>query len=80
MSEMVGLCELAVGEGGRVVAVECDAAFRRRLGELGLVVGGEVRCYATASRGRTAVYLTEGGLLALRRRDAARILCEREGK
>lgn len=74
------LSELKRGEVGRVVEVGGEAPLRRRLGELGLTVGGKVSCYACASGGRTAVYLTEGGLLALRKGDAMRILCEREGE
>lgn len=75
---MIDLSELKIGEVGRVIAVGGEASFRRRLSELGLTVSGEVTCYATASGGRTAVYLTDSGLLALRRQDARLILCERE--
>lgn len=78
MSRMISLSELSIGEVGRVVAVGGEEAFCRRLSELGLSVAGRVSCYAQASSGRTAVYLTDGGLIALRRQDAKLIFCERE--
>lgn len=77
---MIGLSELRKGQVGRVVAIGGEAAFRRRLCELGLTVAGRVTCYAEGAGKRTAVYLTDGGLLALRRQDAALILCEPEGE
>lgn len=76
---MVSLSELKIGETARVIAIGGEASFRRRLSELGLTVASGVSCYAVASGGRTAVYLTEGGLMALRRQDAKLIICEREG-
>lgn len=75
---MISLSELKLGEAAKITAVGGEAPFRRRLSELGLTVGGRAICYAEASGGRTAVYLTEGGLMALRKQDARLIICERE--
>lgn len=74
---MMCLSELKIGERGRVVAIGGEASFRRRLNELGLNVTAYITCYAQASGGRTAVYLTDGGLIALRKQDAKLILCEK---
>lgn len=75
---MIELSELKIGESARIVAIGGEVPFRRRLNELGLTVSGKVSCYAMAVGGRTAVYLTEGGLIALRKRDAKLVWCEME--
>lgn len=77
---MINLSELKIGEVGRVIAIGGEPSFRRRLCELGLTVTGKVSLYAEASGGRTAVYLTDGGLIALRKQDASLVLCEALGE
>lgn len=75
---MIKLCDLDPLQKCRVISVQGEGTFCRRLTELGLTEGSRVCCYAWAPGKKTAVYLTDGGLLALRRRDAELIIC-REG-
>lgn len=77
MSEMTKLSTLRLRESAKILAIGGEPSFRRRLSELGLTVAGRVTCYAEAIGGRTAVYQTEGGLIALRKQDADLIQCEK---
>lgn len=74
---MVRLSELPDGETGRLVRLEGDRAFRRRLMELGLLPGTPVRVVRRAElggvlelevrRARLTVRASEAGLLFVAR-------------
>lgn len=73
------LSSLATGESARVTAVEAAGEMGRRLLELGLVEGGEVRCLFRAPAGDPTAYLIRGAVIALRRKDAAEVRVEGRG-
>ena len=70
------LSDLRPGERGAVAAVGGGGAMARRLADLGLIPGTAVTCTARAPAGDPAAYLIRGAVIALRRRDAARVALE----
>jgi ferrous iron transport protein A len=64
---------LAVGNRARVSSIEGERRLRRRLLELGLVPGTEVRVLRRAPLGDPLELHVRGGRLSLRKADAARI-------
>lgn len=72
------LSDLRPGQRGVVARVEGGGAMARRLADLGLLPGAAVFCTALAPAGDPAAYLIRGAVVALRRRDGARVLLEGE--
>lgn len=62
-----------------VIALEADGAERRRLMDLGLLPGTEVRVDMTSPLGDPRAYVVRGGLIALRRSQAHRIQVDPRG-
>ena len=71
------LSALRPGEKGRVRAMRVSGPARRRLRELGLVEGAELRCLGRSPLGDPAAYCLHGAVLALRDADSAEITVER---
>ena len=74
---MMRLCDLKVGERGRVVALKNVGSMRRRLLDIGLADGTMVECVGRSAGGDPAAYLIRGAVIAIRDRDSANILIER---
>ena len=72
------LSDLRPGQRGVVARVEGGGVMARRLADLGLLPGAAVFCTALAPAGDPAAYLIRGAVVALRRRDGARVLLEGE--
>jgi Fe2+ transport system protein FeoA len=70
------LAELRVGRSARVLRVDGARAFRRRLLELGLVPGTEVRLVTIAPLGDPLQIELRGGQWSIRRNEAAQIAVE----
>ena len=68
--------KLRPGERGTVLALHLHGALRRRLEDLGLGEGTEIRCLGRSPLGDPSAYLICGSAVALRRRDAGRIEVE----
>ncbi len=77
MNKETALSSLQPGQGGRVRSLRIAGPMRLRLRELGLVEGAELRCLGRSPLGDPAAYSLCGAVLALRDRDAGRILIER---
>jgi ferrous iron transport protein A len=73
------LAEIALGKVARVRAVDGPRAFRRRLLEMGLVPGTEVRVAAIAPLGDPLQIEVRGGQWSIRRAEAAQIEVELAG-
>jgi Fe2+ transport system protein FeoA len=67
------LDQLAAGERGVIVSVECPPAVTRRLMELGLLPGTEVELVRRAPLGDPLEIAVRGVHLSLRRTEARRI-------
>ena len=72
------LSELRPGERARVRALALEGPLRRRLRDLGLVEGAELRCLGRSPLGDPSAYVLCGAVLALRRADCSRIEVEAE--
>jgi len=73
MSDSVSLDRLAPGEVGRVLSLDSEGPERRRLMDLGIVPGVQVRAALRSPLGDPTAYEVRGALIALRREQAARI-------
>lgn len=71
---MSSLAEIALGKIATVRSVDGSRAFRRRLLEMGLVPGTEVRIVTIAPLGDPLQIEVRGGQWSIRRAEAAQIL------
>ena len=76
MARVVKLSELRPGQKGIVVRVEGPSEVRRRLLDMGLVRGTEVRAVREAPLADPVEYEVKGYNLSLRREEAACVLVE----
>lgn len=70
---MKSLAEMPLGRTTKVVSVDGARAFRRRLLEMGLVPGTEVKIVTIAPLGDPLQIEVRGGQWSLRRAEAAQI-------
>ncbi len=70
------LADLPLGHAARVTRVDGPRAFRRRLLEMGLVPGTEVRLVTIAPLGDPLRIEIRGGQWSIRRNEAAQIAVE----
>lgn len=75
---VVTLAELPLGKAAWVRAVDGPRAFRRRLLEMGLVPGTEVKVVTVAPLGDPLQIEVRGGQWSLRRTEAAQIQVEKK--
>ncbi len=73
------LNELHIGESGTVTAVVTEDAMKRRLAAMGVAPGVSIRLLRTAPSGDPLEYRIMGYNLALRKRDAEKIIIEKDG-
>jgi DtxR family Mn-dependent transcriptional regulator len=73
------LAKLGEGESGRVLGISpaCQGPARRRLLDLGVVSGTEIRAELASTAGDPVAYRIRGALIALRRDQAAHIRIDR---
>jgi len=69
----ITLAEIPLGRAARVVGVDGPRAFRRRLLEMGLVPGAEIRVVTIAPLGDPLRIEVRGGQWSIRRSEAAQI-------
>jgi ferrous iron transport protein A len=67
------LAEIALGRAAKVIGVDGPRAFRRRLLEMGLVPGTEVKVVTIAPLGDPLRIEIRGGQWSIRRNEAAHI-------
>jgi ferrous iron transport protein A len=70
------LAEMRVGQKARVVNLMVEGLTRRRLLDLGLLPGTEVRAAMKSPLGSPVAYEIRGSMLALRPEDASKIVVE----
>jgi len=75
-SEYKTLAEMKVGERAKVVRLLVEGLTRRRLLDLGLLPGTEVRAVMESPMGDPTAYDIRGSVLALRSEDASKIVVE----
>ncbi len=73
MTDWMTLNSLAVGDRLWVTLLGGEESIKKRLIDLGLCEGSEVRCIGEAPLGDPRAYFVKGAILCLRRRDAAQV-------
>ena len=73
---MTSLAELPVGTRARIVEIGGERAFRRRLMEMGLLPGTEIRVVRHARFGGLVQLLVRGCNLSLRHSEAAALMLQ----
>lgn len=76
---MKSLCELAVGESGKIKRVSAKENMRRRFLDIGLVENTLVHCVGRSPSGDPKAYLIRGAVIAIRSDDCCDILIEEQG-
>jgi len=76
---MKSLAQIPIGQPATVCGVDGPRAFRRRLLEMGLVPGTEVRVVTVAPLGDPLQIEVRGGQWSIRRTEAAQIEVEVRG-
>ena len=74
MEKDVTLSALVPGQRGRVKSLSVAGAQRRRLQDIGLIPGTVVQCVYRGSAGGLLACSVRGAVIALRKKDAERIL------
>ena len=68
------LSELRVGESATVCALLSEGSMRRRLMDIGLIVGTRVTCVGRSPGGDPAAYAIRGAIIAIRDRDSTEVI------
>lgn len=74
MERICPLSELCVGNFGSVVSMCAGGTCRKRMLDLGLIRGTRVEAVMTSPSGDPTAYSIRGALIALRDKDAEKIL------
>lgn len=77
---MKKLSELAAGCRGTVADIETKGALRRRIIDMGVTPGTEIRMLGSAPFGDPVRLSVRGYRLSMRKADAARIMVNTEGR
>lgn len=75
--ELLPLNLLPIGCTARVRQINAHGALRRRLMDLGLIIGTEVKAVRKSLSGDPTLYEIRGAMIALRCEEASQILVER---
>jgi len=68
------LAEIEMGESAALVELHCEGLTRRRLLDLGLLPGTEVKAVMKSPLGSPVAYDIRGSIIALRSEDASKII------
>ena len=74
MEKVNYLSSLSPGKTGKVSAILCEGEMRRRLLDIGMIPGTEIFCAGRSPFGDPSAYLVRGKLIAIRKKDAERIV------
>ncbi|MBR3594455.1 MAG: ferrous iron transport protein A [Clostridia bacterium] len=73
MQKLIALSDIKIGEGAVVKKLDTHGAMRRRLQDMGLVIGTKTECLGRSPGGDPAAYLIRGAVIAIRREDSKNI-------
>jgi len=75
--ELMPLNLLPIGYASKVEQINAQGALRRRLMDLGLILGTEIKAIRKSLSGDPTLYEIRGAMIALRCEEASQILVER---
>lgn len=70
------LTSLQLGKKGTITKIEATDITRRRLQDLGFIIGAEIECILTSPLGDPRAYRINDSLIALRYGDASKIIVQ----
>lgn len=73
MPVSLSLADLSIGSAGRIVSLELGGLLRRRILDLGMVPGTQVRCVRKSPSGDPIAFQVRGSIIALRTEDLKKI-------
>lgn len=74
MNETRRLCDIGVGESAVVEQLQIHGSMRRRMLDIGLCGGTEVRCVGRSPMGDPGAYLIRGAVIAIRDCDSRGVI------
>lgn len=78
MSCIYPLSSLNANETGIVIDLENTGATRRRLQDIGIIAGTEIKCIGKSPFGDPKAYIIRGAKIALRNSDAGKIKIQKK--
>lgn len=70
------LSDMEEGTMSRVTELLAEGGIRRRLRDIGLIEGTNIRCLNRGPSGDPIAYLIRGAVIALRREDSSKVIIE----
>lgn len=71
MNDSIPLSALADGQSGRISSVSLSGPMRKRLRDLGMIEGTQVKCLQKGPSGDPIAFFVRGTAIAIRRQDAS---------
>ncbi len=73
---IIPLNKAPMGQKVKVIAIRCDGFQRRRMFDLGLIIGTKIKALHKSPYGNPIAYLVRGAVIAMRNEDAKNIIVE----
>lgn len=70
------LSRAPIGREVSVIAIRCSGLQRRRLSDLGIIIGTKIKALQKSPYGNPIAYLIRGAVIAVRNEDAQKIVVE----
>lgn len=70
MGDFVSLCDLNVNDCCVVLKLNSSGIIRRRLMDMGVLPGSNIRCVLSSPSGNPKAYFVKGSVIAIRNSDA----------
>lgn len=74
--DLIPLHMLPIGHHGKVKKLVAEGSSRRRMLDLGVIVGTDIECLCESPAGDPKAYQIRGAVIALRSEEASRIMVE----
>ena len=78
MGKIISLREMEPGQRARIKEITATGSIRRRLLDIGLVEGTEIKCVGKSPAGDPSAFYIRGAVIALRSEDSSNVLAEAE--
>ena len=76
MGKIISLSEMQPGQRARITELTASGSIRRRLLDIGLVEGTEIKCVGKSPAGDPAAFYIRGAIIAIRSEDGSNVIAE----
>lgn len=76
MGKIISLSEMQPGQRARITELTASGSIRRRLLDIGLVEGTEIKCVGKSPAGDPAAFYIRGAVIAIRSEDSCGVIAE----